>query len=667
AALAPSFFFAAILGWLCYDPTAWRSRLGVLLVIVGAILLAAKRKAGQPPAGGAVVPQPAAGQAAMMLLTWLAPTILLVWLVDLLFSGEVMADDGGANEIRGGDGTQNVNWTNIIAWWNSPGSGQAISQGGAPSVAAGVGTAMIPPVAPPTDFVVKDDIEQGEEKDGQTYNYSVEVYQTGERTIIPADGRSTLQAYAICRSNNPDYTEETMMSTVRFSYSAPSGFVMQGNEFMGGKWLHTDITVTPPSEAAYQPGIIPGAVYAEASSPAGMVRGHLAVQIKVGPGKLRIDKLERTWLRADGKDTMNVQAWIEADPDAQITEQEQQNIELATYGANANWIGVSSPAPNGYARYWSIQAAQAPDPKSMANPTTVELGFQGKYGGGLFQERVNIDVLPPPWVEFEPREAFLVPGALEETEVLATVKAAAPGEEWEVTAEFKSGDSGAVALGAAEVKGPAQTALKFKFGALPEGRDLASAAFIVKARLTKAAVKDYFGPTETEEALLTVSVTRPGLVFLTPMPVRIPGDGKTEAKFEATVLRYKPGAGGKAGALEVDEAALQPKALTFGKEVAGNTPNATRVFRSAAVQITYVEARGSGLSRRVVFAAKGAAFIPGEGEVHEGEIEVEAPVGPGEKPEDYKRKLKLSLQTIKIPAKYKDYFTEKKLMLQALD
>lgn len=163
-------------------------------------------------------------------------------------------------------------------------------------------------------------------------------------------------------------------------------------------------------ESAFAPGEIPGVVYAEASTPAGIVRGHMRYTILVGTGKLHLEPMERDWLRADGEDHFQLTAYIEPTDRAQITDEERRStLELATYGPNASWAGVSSPGDGEFYGSWTVQAAKASDPKAMKEAIEVELGLQGRFAGGLLQQKIPIQILPPPRLESVPEVPFLVP------------------------------------------------------------------------------------------------------------------------------------------------------------------------------------------------------------------------------------------------------------------
>lgn len=675
--LTPGFFLVAILPWFLKALAA----LGLLGA--GFLLLATGRGTG--PGSRPVPVAPAAPGGVAALVAWLLSTAAAVTLLDLVFGSVAHADDGGSNEIQGGDGTDRLTWTNVVAWWNSQGSGQAIGQGVPPAGGAVVGTGLVPPIAPPTGgLVIEDDVVRGSDSEEEgDYRYEVDVASQGAY-LVPADGRTTREFYAIVRTNDPKWTPAEMMETVAFSFTAPTGFSLEPQKQFtsGGGTKHVEVVCVPPPDAAYAPGKIPGVAYASASSPLGGVRGHAQVQIEVGGGEMVLHPLDRTWVRgpvpSQPADSLTLFARLALPAYCVHVPDQERNagLSLKTIGEFANYLYVNPPEdPEGW-RSWRVGPNEQLQPEHLKGSPAVELGLEGRIMAGLLQQVFRIQVLPPPMVRFEPAEPFLVPEALTETEVVATVVGAGAGEEWQVEAPvFSSGDQDVVSAGSCEAQPPASAKVTFRLGHLPEDRDEASATFKVRAKLTKP-VKDYVGPNETEEADLTVSVRRPGLILLTKMPVVIPSDGKTPAKFSLTVLNYTPGEGGKPGTLVVDEAMLKPKALTFATEVEAEGA-AEAAFRGAAVQLTYGDVLGEGLHRRASYSVRGSAVVPGDGREQLGKLEISATAPPGAREEDYRKKLELGLGTVKVdggdagyPAargKYKDYATEKKLFLKALD
>lgn len=679
--LAPGFLLLAIL------PPKLRGVAALALVGAGIYLLNSK---GTKPPQAIATPLPGAG-GAPALLAWLLSSSILAVLLDLL-AVSAEADDGGSNEIQGGDGTQDFNWTNAVAWWNSAGSGRAIGQGLSPSAAAAAAAGLIPPLAPPTDgLVIVDDVIKGRDtEEGEHFRYEADVRQTSDTSLIPADGRTRAEFVAIVRTNDPEWDETRMMRTAQFAFTAPTGFALQPvEEFTDGSSngaKRVKVVCVPPTDAAFAPGTIPGAVYLYASCPEGTVNGHAQVQIQVGGGELVLNPLDRSWLRGpvpgQPPDSLYLFARLQwPDYCTGYTEAEQQalnaTITLKALGERATYIaGCETSEPAESWRRFRLEPNPALLPEHLKGSPSVDLGLEGRIMGGLLQKVFPLQVLCAPRIVFDPETPFLVPEALEEVEVKAAIEGAAPGEEWQVDPPaFFSGDQEIVLPGSVEPKGPAAMIFRFRLGALPKERDEASATFNFKARLTRP-VKDYTGPTETEETKLLVNVRRPGLVFLTKMPVVVPGDGKTEAKVQITVIRYTPGEGGKPGVLSVDEAALKPKALTFAREVEAEGA-ASDVYRAAALQLTYTDVVGEGLNRHATYSIRGSTVVPGTGQPVLGTLDVSAPVPAKADERDYTRPLSLSLSTVKVDGsganyaaargKYKDYNTEKKLFLQALD
>ena len=670
--LTPGFFLLAILS------PRLRGLFALGLLGAGIYLLVSKQ--GGRPTGPAVA-LPPGGMSAF--LAWLLSSAALATFLDLVFAATAQADDGGANEVQGGDGTDKLNWTNVVAWWNSQGAGQAIGQGVAPATSATVGAALIPPLAPPTGgLVIVDDVVKGADtEDGKHFRYEADVRCTSDSALIPADGRTSAEFLAIVRTNNPDWSERTMMGTASFAFTAPSGFSLQpAQEFSDGSSNNAKrakVICVPPQDAAFAPGRIPGVVYLYASCPEGTVNGHAQVQIEVGGGELVIHPLARTWLRGPSEgqpaDSIFLFARLQwpdyctgyTDADAQAL---NATITLKGLGEKAAYIaGCESSEPAEAWRRFNLAPNPQLLPAHLEDSPSVELGMEGRIMAGLLQKTFSLQVLCPPRIKFEPEEPFLVPDALEQVEVKATVKGAAPGEEWQVESPlFSTGDQDIVLAGSCEPKAPAEAKLTFRLGVLPKERDEASATFKVKAKLTKP-VKDYAGPTETDEVKLTVNVRRPGLIFLTKMPVNVPGDGKTTAKFSLTVLDYIPGEGGKPGTLKVDESMLKEKALKFAEKIEAEGA-AARAFSAAALHLTYGDVVGEGLNRRAYYTVVGTAVIPGTGETHLGKLEISVPNPPPRaRDEDYRKNLQLGLVTVAIPKKTDDYATEKRLMLQALD
>ena len=103
---------------------------GLAIIGVGVYLFVTKSGA-TPSAPGTQASTFPRG-AAMSLFAWIFASVATAVFFDWLFGATAHADDGGSNEIMGGDGTDALNWTNVVAWWNSEGSGRAIAQG-APS------------------------------------------------------------------------------------------------------------------------------------------------------------------------------------------------------------------------------------------------------------------------------------------------------------------------------------------------------------------------------------------------------------------------------------------------------------------------------------------------------------------------------------------------------
>ncbi len=648
---------------------------GIVMIGVGAYLLVAKNSAtpSTPAAPASTFPH----GAGMSLFAWIFASATTAIFFDWLFCSSVHADDGGSNEIMGGDGTDAINWTNAVAWWNSEGSGRALAQGAPPALASGLSAGLIPPMAAPVGgLIIQDDVTKGETtEEGETFNYACSAQTNGER-LIPADGRTPRQFYTICDTNNPKWTKVQMTSTARFYFTAPTGFTLQAQkEFISGSgaFLHAEVICIPPAEAAYAPGRIPGVVYASANTPLGTVTGHCAVEIEVGGGEMTLHPLDRDWIRGpmSGQTPdsltlfarLSLPAYCYQVPDAELN----QTLTLKTLGDSANYLYVPPPQDVEAWRSWVIAPNDQLQPSHLENAVTVNLGLEGRIMGGLLQKEFQIKVLPYLKIKFEPSEPFLVKDCLEEIEVVAKVNGAAPGEEWSIEDPvFSSGDHDIILSGSVTPKPPAEAILKFQLGNFPDNRDAAGATFKVKARLTKA-TKDYNGPTETEEANLTVNVRRPGLIFLTKMPVHIPGDGKTAAKFQLTVLKYTPGEGGKPGTLTVDEAMLKDKALKFADKIEAEG-EAAKAFNAAALHITYEVMAGEGLNKHATYSIQGSAVIPGSGTTLSGKLEISVPTPPpNAKPEDYTKNLELGLDTIKIPDKTDDYAKEKILMLQALD
>ncbi len=642
---------------------------------VGIYLLITKSSA--TPSAPASPSAPFARGATMSLFAWIVAYIATAAFMEWLFGSTVHADDGGSNEIRGGDGTDALNWTNVVAWWNSEGSGQAVAQGAPPAIASGAAAGLIPPLAPPVSgLLIKDDVNKGETtEEGETYNYSCFPQATGPN-LIPADGRTSRQFYAICETNNPKWTKAQMAATAGFSFTAPTGFTLQAqSQFFsaGGTYLHAEVVCLPPADAAYAPGRIPGVVYASASSPIGAVSGHYAVEIEVGGGEMTLNPLDREWLRGpmsgQAPDGLTVFARLALPdyctyvPDIELN----QTLTLKALGDNANYIYIPPPQDVEAWRSWALAPNDQLQPGHLENAVTVNLGLEGRIMGGLLQKEFQLQILPYLKVKFEPDEPFLVQGCLEEIEVTAKVNGAAPGEEWVLEDPiFSSGDHEIILVGGVTPKPPAEATLKFQLGNLPDNRDEAGATFKVKARLTKP-IKDYNGPNETDEVNLTVNVRRPGLVFLTKMPLQIPGDGKTPVKFSLTVLKYTPGEGGKPGTLTVDESMLQEKALKFAEKVEAEG-EAAKAYNAAALHITYEGIVGEGLNKHATYSICGSTVIPGSGATLAGKLEISVPTPPpNTKPEDYTKKLELSLGTTKIPDNTDDYGKEKILMLKALD
>ena len=670
--LSPGFLLLAML------PSSLRG-LAALALLGGGLFLALSGKSTPPtfPAMGRGQGQGGA------LLAWLLSYAATAVLFDMLFAATAHADDGGSNEIRGGDGSDKLNWTNVVAWWNSQGSGQAIGQGLTPSASAGVSAGLIPPLAPPTTgLVITDDVTKGSDtEDGEHFSYGADARCTSDAALIPADGRTSAEFLAIVRTNNPKWTERQMMGTAQFSYTAPTGFTLQPlQEFTDGSSNNAKrvkVICVPPPDAAFAPGRIPGVVYVYASCPEGTVNGHAQVQIEVGGGELMINPLERTWMRGpvegQPQDSLYLFARLQwPDYCTGYTDADEAalnaTITLKGLGERATYIaGCDTSEPAEHWRRWRLEPNPQLLPDHLQDSPSVDLGMEGRIMAGLLQKTFSLQILCAPRVTFDPEEPFLVPDALEQVEVKALVKGAAPGEEWQIESPiFDSGDQDIILVGSAEPKPPAESKLTFRLGALPKDRDEASASFKVKARLSRP-VKDYAGPTETEEAKLLVNVRRPGLIFLTKMPVNIPGDGKTLAKFSMTVLKYTPGEGGKPGTLSVDEPRLKEKALKFAEKIEAEGA-AARAFNAAAIQVGYGDTVGEGLNRRVFYTVRGSAVIPGTGETLQGKLEISVPnPPPNGKDEDYRKDLRLGLVTVRIPNQTDDYATEKKLMLQALD
>jgi hypothetical protein len=658
-----------LLLWLL--PNSWELIAGLAIIGVGVYLLVAKSSAtpSTPATPASSFPQ----GAAMSLFAWIFASAATAVFFDWLFGASVYADDGGSNEIRGGDGTDAINWTNVLAWWNSEGSGRAIAQGAPPAIASGLGAALIPPIAAPVGgLLIQDDVTKGETtENGETFNYACSAQTNGDR-LIPADGRTVRQFYTICETNNPKWTNVQMTATANFSFTAPTGFTLQAtNQYIAGSgsFLHAEVICIPPADAAYAPGRIPGVVYASASSPLGSVNGHCAIEIEVGGGEMILHPLDREWVRApmagQPSDSLTLFARLALPsycvqvPDSELN----QTLTLRTLGQSANYMCVNPPQdPEGW-RSWIIGPNDQLQPSQFENGTTVEFGMEGRIMAGLLQKTFQMQLLPFPQVKFEPPEPFLVSKLLEEIEVVAKIKGAAPGEEWTIQDPvFSSGDQQIIVAGTVTPKPPAEAKLKFQLHGLPDNRDEASATFKVKAKLTKA-VKDYNGPNETEEANLIVIARRPGLIILSKMPVALVADAAKTAKLEIAVLRYKPGEAGNPGTLMIDDVSAKPPTLKFADkaESEGVGQNA---FNLASLGAEFQEFTGTGLQRRALYKITSTTPVPSHEESYPGKWELYV---DGEKEETFRKKLDLSLQTISPVSKVKDLATEKRLCLEALE
>lgn len=660
ATLVPAFALSA---FLVSAGEPWRSRLAALCLLGGIAWIFFGNK--KPPSTPISAPPPLPSLNAF--LAWAIPSSIWLGIAWFLGSSRAYADDGGWVEATQ---SSDLNWANFIKWWNSAGSGQAIANGLSPSAAAAAAAGLTPPLASPTDGLqILDDATKGQTVDGQTYEYSVAVQSTGG-SLIPADGRTPQQFYAIASTNDPKWTVAKMSATVQFSFTAPTGFALQAqNTFTsGGTYRHVDVICTASSESAFAPGKIPGVVYATASSPLGSVRGHAQVQIEVGGGNLVIPPPERNWLRAPSKgrnntppplDIIYLYVRIEWPDYCRFTSADSptlnSSITCRPIGQNAALLAVATPTDTPDYRCYAIQPAV--EPGVMTATTAVQLGIEGKIMGGLLQKVHELQLFPAPSLTCKPEAPFLIPGSLETTKLEFSILGIMPKEEWTLHLEHRTGSLEIVPEPTISTKQPGTFQAKATLGSLPDTIDKAEVSFAFYAS-EKSGL-------ETEELVVTFLVTRPGLIVLSKLPVPIPADAKTAVAVEMTVIRYLPGTDGKPGSIAVDEAALAPKALVFSPTVEAEGA-ALRAFRSAALQISYSKIKGSGLNKCAVYLVQGTAIIPGDGTPHLGKIEVQAPIKKDEVQSNFSRKLELSLPTIQTSTQVKDYVTEKKLFIEAL-
>jgi hypothetical protein len=156
-----------------------------------------------------------------------APLLLLLggWcLLDSLGS-QAWADDGGWREATSGN--NDLTWANIVRWWNSQGSGTAITQGIVPVTAAGLGAAMVPPIAPPQGGLdYKEEVTQHITKDDQEFIYGLGIARQGTDRL-PADGRSEAFGYSVGESNDPKLKPGTIARAAHFTTTAPPGFELR--------------------------------------------------------------------------------------------------------------------------------------------------------------------------------------------------------------------------------------------------------------------------------------------------------------------------------------------------------------------------------------------------------------------------------------------------------
>ncbi len=558
-------------------------KLGLLaLVYVGYTLFTMRKQhQSQPPAAG--------------LLLWLGGW----WLLQALTGQQAWGDDGGWLEATGGN--QDLTWANVVAWWNSQGSGQAITQGMVPVVGAGLGAVMVPPVAPPRDGLdYKEDVTQHVTKDDEEFAYGIGIVRQGTE-YLPADGRSQAFGYSVGESNDPKLKPGDIARAAHFSTTAPPGFelrIVKEEQAFGGDHKQFTVVAVAAPESAFAPGEIPAVVYAEATTPSGLVRGHMRYTIQVGTGKLHVEPMERDWLRADGEDRVQLVAYIEPTDRASITDEERRStLELAAYGPNADWVGISPPGDGEFYRYWTIQGSKASDPKQMKAALEVELGLQGRFAGGLLQLKIPIRVLPPPRLEATPEVPFLVPKHQEEVEVEVEVVGLAAQENWELDPPlFKKGDQQAVVLDKSEKVAPGKFKLTFLLGKFDEDKSCLEASWGLKARETKGA--------ETEELVIKVLAARPGVVYLSKTPFQVLADGKKEHELKLTVLRWNE----QSKQVEVDEAALPKVEFEIVKE-----GEASKALEAASLQFKYDNSFGSQLGRHAIYKVSSLVPVPGMG------------------------------------------------------
>ncbi len=596
--------------------TAGRLAYGLIVLSAALFFMRMRGKSGTPPP-----------PAAAALLFILGAGLFFVAL-ELLLGRAARADDGGMQEATG---STELTWSNIAKWWGSEGAKKALLNGVAPSAAATLGAVMPPPLAPPTTGIdYKEDVTVEKEKDEEKFSYSLGLNSQTSKSL-PADGRTPAYGYTVGETNDPKVKPRSIALGASFSTTAPTGFelrLVREEVAFGGECKQFTVVAVPPADAAYAPGEIPGVVYAEGSAPDGrLLRDHLKLSILVGTGKLHIEPLERSWLRADGQDSLNLTAWIEPTHGAQITDEERKStLELATYGPNANWIGVSAPGDGEFYRYWTVQAAEAPDPKSMPQPLQVELGLQGRFAGGLFQEKIMVDMLAPPRVQGVPEAPFLVPKLMESTEVKLSVQGAAPKEEWSFETEYKSGNQGAIPEPELTAEPPASATLTFKLGDFQPDQGPQRCTYRITASEKKSGA-------EAEQLLITVTATRPGVVILSEMPFAIRADGKTpgekEQRLKVTVLRWNDAS----KKMEPDEKAMS----TLKFEVPAE--DAPQALKAAEPAFEFVWTVGEETSKHAVWKVRSRYPVPGVGSVT---ASVDVSV-PGESEPEFTQSLGLKL------------------------
>ncbi len=596
--------------------TASRLAYGLILLSAALFFMKKKGRSGTPPP-----------QAAAAFLFALGAGLFFV-AVELLLGRAARADDGGLYEATK---STELTWSNITTWWGSEGAKKALLNGVAPSVAATLGAVMPPPLVPPTTGLdYKEDVTVEKEKDEEKFYYNLALNSQTSKSL-PADGRTPAYGYTVGETNDPKVKPRSIALGASFSTTAPTGFelrVVSEEVAFGGECKQVTVVAVPPTDAAYAPGEIPGVVYAEGSAPDGrLLRDHLKLSILVGTGKLHIEPLERSWLRADGQDSFNLTAWIEPTHGAQITDEERKStLELATYGPNANWIGVSAPGDGEFYRYWTVQAAEAPDPKSMPQPLQVELGLQGRFAGGLFQEKIMVDMLAPPRVQGAPEAPFLVPKLMESTEVKLSVQGAAPKEEWSFETEYKSGNQSAIPEPELTAEPPASATLTFKLGDFQPDQGPQRCTYRITASEKKSGA-------EAEELLLTVTATRPGVVILSDMPFSIRADGKApgqkEQRLKVTVLRWNDAS----KTMEPDEKAMSNLKFEVPEE------DAPQALKAAEPAFEFVWTVGEQTNKHAVWKARSRFPVPGTGSVT-ASMDVSV---PGESEPEFTQSLGLKL------------------------